>query len=112
MYYKIGARLEMIFKGFSDPALRRNLAFPGVCSGCRLIQYFHYHWYKDTRCDRRGRQNAAQGLQDAAARSRNRGAPVLPLEKFNVKSVSAKRDSSSPISGQKTQQGHLCPGIF
>lgn len=70
MHYKIGARLETIFKGFSDPALRSNWASSGVRSGWRLIQYFRYHQYKDSRYDRRGRQRAAQG-QDAAAGCRN-----------------------------------------
>lgn len=110
MCCKIGVRLETMFKGFSDPALRRNRASWGVCSAHRVIQYFHYHWYKGTRYDRRGRQSAAQG-QGAAARYRNWGAAVLPLEKCDVKSLSAEQDSSSPISGQKAHHGHLHPGI-
>lgn len=32
MHYKIGARLEKIFKYFSDLALRRNWAFLRLCS--------------------------------------------------------------------------------
>lgn len=96
MNCKTDARLETICKGFGDPAVRRN-----QCGQCALdVGWFSIFVITGIKVWQEGEAECSPG---AGSGSTNRGVPVLPLQKCNIKSVLAEQDPSSPISSQKAQ---------